>query len=32
MKISLNVNHKLYEIEAAPGDSLLDALRDEGRL
>jgi putative selenate reductase molybdopterin-binding subunit len=30
MKISLNVNHKLYEIEAAPGDSLLDALRDEG--
>jgi putative selenate reductase molybdopterin-binding subunit len=30
MKISLNINHKLYEVEAAPGDSLLDALRGEG--
>ena len=30
MKISLNINNEFHEIEAAPGESLLDALRGEG--
>ncbi len=30
MKITLNINHVLHEIEAAPGDSLLDVLRGQG--
>ena len=30
MKISLNINNDLHEIESGPGDSLLDVLRGEG--
>jgi putative selenate reductase molybdopterin-binding subunit len=30
MKISLNINNDLHEIEAGPGESLLDVLRGEG--